>query len=259
MQEYTASNIGFLVDACVAISRQFRDSKPWWRGQANIEWSVRPSLYRRGFESKENNINSRFRLMARARYNNCPSQNDAFSWLFLMQHYGLPTRLLDWSESPLIALFFALGTEQYDDRDAAIWALSPMDLNLQESKASRIFSPGSKDLRQLGYEAFVINRDNPDTRLLALLTEQFDPRHMMQQSVFTIHGRSSPLNELPEASNYMAKIRIPKEAKQAFRQILDLFGISRHVLFPDLENLARELSALEFIDEPTPSTGFPPS
>lgn len=259
MQEYSARNISELVNAFVAIIRQFRGSRPWWRGQTDIEWSVLPSLYRKGFESRENNINGRFLMMAKARYSNCPSKEEAFSWLFLMQHYGLPTRLLDWTESPLVALFFAMETQQSVETDSVIWALSPMDLNMQESNVDRIFMPGSKIVRQLGHDAFVANRDNSDNRILALLTDQFDPRHMIQQSVFTVHGRRTPMNDLPQASNYMARIRIPKESKQAFRQILDLFGISRHILFPDLENLARELSSLEFIDEIRASSGLPAS
>ena len=51
------------------------------------------------------------------------------SWLTLMQHYGLPTRLLDWSESPLVALYFALSSDEDAKADAAVWVLNPMKLN----------------------------------------------------------------------------------------------------------------------------------
>src|SRR5690606_36926394 len=56
---------------------------------------------------------------------------DDWEWLFLMQHYGVPTRLLDWTDSPLVALFFAVYNVDRDDRDASLWVLLPAALNRQ--------------------------------------------------------------------------------------------------------------------------------
>jgi len=131
MIEYVVTDMGEFTRAIVAITRAFGDSRPWWRGQADSAWSLVPSLYRRGFAKKEVNINARFRMMAKARYTNCPTSSEAFPWLFLMQHYRLPTRLLDWSESPLVGIYFATAGEAGDAADAALWALSPTRLNLQ--------------------------------------------------------------------------------------------------------------------------------
>lgn len=161
-----------------------------------------------------------------------------------MQHYRLPTRLLDWSQSPLVALYFAL--EKPDDNDAAVWALFPPKLNLIEADTAGICIPGSRTLGRLGIQAFVHDTDSKDQRVLAILTEEADARHMVQQSAFTIHGRSEPLDEMPACTQFLVRIRIPMIAKEGLRQVLALYGINRASLFPDLENLAAELVSLNF-------------
>jgi hypothetical protein len=246
MNEYTANDIGQLLAIMATITRSFNDAKPWWRGQADKEWQLLPSLYRKGYGAKEANMNGRFRNMAKVRHPSCPDRDDIFSWLFLMQHYRLPTRLLDWSESPLVALFFALETEKGDLTDAALWALLPTSLNLNQLGKENICMPGSGDLKQICTEAFVKNTAAPDRRIISVLTEHGDLRHMVQQSAFTIHGCDTPIETLPNSDKYLAKVVIPGAAKPIFRQTLNLFGISRAVLFPDLENLALELACLEF-------------
>ena len=70
-----------------------------------------------------------FRNQARVRHREVPDIKDGASWLFLMQHYGLPTRLLDWTDSPLIALYFAIKDKTTDDEDGVIYGLMPTELN----------------------------------------------------------------------------------------------------------------------------------
>lgn len=248
MNEFVTKDFTEFTKAIVTLTRGYRDTRAWWRGQANAAWGLVPSLYRSGFATnKESNINGRFRMMAKARHLSCPTSDDLFGWLFLMQHYRLPTRLLDWSESPLVGLYFAMGSEAADDMDATLWALCPTGLNLHQLKREAICTPGIKDLIPLCREAFVANQTSPDCRIIAVQTEQSDIRHMIQQSVFTIHGCGTPMGDLPGADQYLARIQIPAKSKREFRQVLALFGISRAVLFPDLENLAAELASLEFV------------
>ena len=246
--EFTASDIGTFTSAIVSASRTFQNTRPWWRGQRDATWSLSPSLYRRGIESKEHNLNSRFLLMAKARRANCPNSSDALGWLFLMQHYGLPIRLLDWTQSPLVALFFAL--QKPDDADATVWALSPTRLNLSETANESICMPGSPLIDQLGVQAFRVDTKPLDQRILSVLTEEADVRHMVQQSAFTLHGRAQPLEQHAASDRFLLRIRIPSYAKEGFRQVLALYGINRATLFPDLDNLAAEITELDF-ENPT--------
>lgn len=241
-----ATDIATFTAAVVAASRLFGGTRPWWRGQRNATWPLIPSLYRGGFDKKEANLNARFRLMARARHGACPDNSDPMGWLFLMQHYRLPTRLLDWSQSPLVALYFA--SEKPDEGDAALWALAPTRLNLLEAETESICMPGSETLGRLGVQAFRADKGARDQRILSVLTEECDPRHMAQQSAFTLHGRDQPLDSRAEAARFLMRIRVPKSSKEALRQVLDLYGVTRATLFPDLENLALDLARLDFQD-----------
>ncbi len=113
----------------------------WFRGQDSIEqpdgsWKLIPKLQRfvsigdeRKYFETESAINNDFQSRASVFFESKPDTSDFASWLTLMQHYGFPTRLLDWSRSPLYALFFATADHTLDDRDACIWILNPGLLN----------------------------------------------------------------------------------------------------------------------------------
>ncbi len=249
MEKYRANNIGELTEIIKEITKAYKNVKPWFRGNSKADWNLLPSLYRKGYAYKEQNMNSYFRNKAKSRYLNCPERTDVFSWLFLMQHYRLPTRLMDWSDSPLVGLFFILDNSEYNNADGALWALDPTGLNLHQMGKGTICLAGGSYVEKLFRDAFIGDDSKPDKRILAVITEQMDLRQLLQQSAFTIHGIDTPLDKFPESDNYLTRIVIPASAKSYFREILDVFCISGEILFPDLENLARVISKTEFIQK----------
>lgn len=232
-------------DAIQYCSLRFSTSNPWWRGHADKDWNLTASIYHKKKHKYESNLVGRFASKAKVRYQNCPAGTDIIEWLLLMQHYGLPTRLLDWSCSPLIALYFTVVDEQYDNVDGALWSLNPIGLNMQQTNLNLIF--GKEDrITQIANIAVTNTSHDKTNKILAFQNQHFDLRQMVQLSEFTIHGTPTPIENLDNWDKFLYKIIVPKEIKYNLKNSLGLLGITRSYLFPDLENLAKELIEMHF-------------
>ncbi len=93
-----------------------------YRGQPNASWDLTPSIFRDGSKGigDEKSLYRWKRLAARFA---SPLPTDATEWLVLAQHYGLATPLLDWTTSPLVALYFACDDEEQSDERGAVWGI----------------------------------------------------------------------------------------------------------------------------------------
>jgi len=167
-----------------------------------------------------------------------------WEWYFMMQHFGFPTRLLDWSDSALIGLYFAIR-----DRDrrhkGVVWMLDPAWLNELAHRMPNVASPDWPGLRKY----------LPDYDQANLLPEDpiaVDPGHVTrrlsaQKGHFTIHGtRTRPLNAI---LNKLARksplvrlrpIYIHGASKPKIEYELACCGITETSIYPDLEGLSRE-------------------
>ena len=229
----------------------------WWRGQPAGK-QLLPGAYRcDGTHRMEWLRVTRFMQKAAMRQSAVPRPEEYAHWLFLMQHHRLPTRLLDWTESPLVACFFAVSSDNRSE-DALLWALDPVGLNdyqLEEIgcfpgvglvPGSRTPGPGGNTFLEVSdfiEPAFQQNEYDAPVykRVLALLTPETNVRMLQQQSVFTAHGTRVPMEELNKCERFLRSFTIPAAAKTILWKELLWLGIRESSLYPDLDHLALDV------------------
>ncbi len=159
-----------------------------------------------------------------------------WDWLALMQHHGLATRLLDWTQNPLAALWFAVNKPAKVNSHGVVW----------------IFSPSGKDYAH-------IEKDNA---LKPGHTKIFRPHHITNRIVsqsgwFTVHSYQRkmkrgfiPLEKISRYKNQLIKLTIPGNSFADMRYQLDRFNVNQKTLFPDLDGLCQNIEWVNiFLDD----------
>jgi hypothetical protein len=178
-----------------------------------------------------------------------PNREATDQWLFLAQHVGLPTRLLDWTESALVGLHFALL-----EPAPVVWLLDPIALNRMSVTIGHE-SSGSEFPLTWYHPANAINigsvnikgaweNDGPRVSLpVAIQPTNIHPRMSVQRSCFTVQGKDkSSLFDLIPA--LLRQYEVAADARANMRDDLRLLGISHSTVFPDLDGLAKELAEI---------------
>lgn len=249
--EFKIEDFGSYVELVTRLNDE-QNYRMWCRGQSNYSWGLVPSVQRQKNMGKhyEQYITTNFMIQTMRLNPNAPQRYNRAAWLTLMQHYGLPTRLLDWSESPLVALYFALNSQE--DVDAAVWVMNPMKLN-QKAGYGEYVPPINYDSLKDDLEGAFSNKIDEDNqgqdRIVACHGVGNDLRMYVQQSDFTIHSSAEQLDQLllsDESCDYVYKIRIPKQIRPKLLHQLDAMGFHESSIYPDMEHIAKEQASSHF-------------
>lgn len=227
-----------------------------FRGHAHESWPLLSTLSRylndynvhpEAWPSQEARILRIFKRKSHLILTHNPAEDDSFQWLALMQHHGTPTRLLDFTWSPYVAIFFAI---ERAIQDAAVWAVFPPGLSNTKMKTIRTSQKIEDD--EIGpwvignYEKYFLKNKNE----LIVIGEphQMNRRLVAQSGTFIVPGvLDKPVDQLISSDSIVKfTLKTDKIRKKAMRELYNM-NIGYATLFPDLDGLARSLAyELEF-------------
>lgn len=200
----------------------------WFRGHGDENWMLKPSVFRlKDYSIELENMLKKDFVKKSQFLNPMMQEMEPKDTLFTMQHHGVPTRLLDWSTSVLVALYFVVCDEKQDDKDGCIWALAPQRLDMKLGGLSEdidnLIENNSEDIVK------PINAPYSNNRMVA------------QHSEFTLHTLDKDLRGQYFSGVFLRKITIAKDIKAELRKRLPVMGISRGTIFPDYDNIAKDI------------------
>lgn len=230
----------------------------YYRGQSNKEWKIDCSLFRNSLIEKEDQLLHEVLNRRPLDFTNCRSNLEK---LVLMQHYGIPTRLIDITVNPLVALYFACNDKGQEKSDGAVYIFeenNDIDLNAKEIVASFSFLKDNGTLdgfRKILEKDKAIYEENTietilNKKYLLINPKLNNDRIIAQQGLFLCCSNTSTEGLLEKNSQIKKKafsiessrkIIISKEHKKSILKELEFLGIKKSVLFPELENHAEEL------------------
>jgi hypothetical protein len=264
-----AQSLAEYVETVTSITKAWNESRAgtrraWFRGHADKSWGLQPRAHRMLAHLPtitESHHFGEFKRRAAGLIQHAP-QTD-WGWLYLAQHHGLPTRLLDWSEGSLTGLFFALkrdaGSSYATEADPCVWILNPWMLNKDRWNFDFVVSMKGEAVEDESGATALLNPCLHGTaaehlgvaaKMLAVIPEYVSPRITAQRGAFTAFGDDPSeledfgLRELREhpKSPALQAIVIPKNRATDIRYELDAAGVAESTIFPDIDGLATEIA-----------------
>jgi hypothetical protein len=218
-----------------------------FRGMPRATHGLATSLQSGRFEAQEKHLLTSFRKYA---LRNAVPGDFVWNWLSLAKHHGLPTRLLDWSYSPYVALHFATANLHNFDEDGAVWCvdygktnellprplkkmLEDDDTNIFTTEMINRVATTLGDFDHLSQHDFVLFFEPPS----------LDERIVNQFALFSLPSSATLSFEafLGRREATYRRLIIPASLKWEVRDKLDQANITERVLFPGLDGLSQWL------------------
>ena len=241
----------------------------FYRGHSDKNYDLIPSIYRAGYILKEDIL---FKEVIKRRPDEFQNLKSTFDKLVKMQHYGIPTRLIDITTNPLVALYFACKHNhdkngelivfvtdkknvKYSDSDTVSvlsnLARRPIDFEIKTSGNIKDFN-AQKSISYLLHEIKeekpyfqnIINSTHLD-KVYVVKAKHDNLRIIKQAGEFLIFGINMCKIDSAQIEKEWIKLKyeIPAGSKQLILEELEIIGIDESTLFPELENQANELKA----------------
>jgi hypothetical protein len=255
---HEADNLQELTSCVLEISRSGEaGSFLWFRGVQCHTHQLLPSIMRDGkgpeeIENRERRLLTRFRQRSMAYWRNGSSQDD-WNQLFAMQHYGMPTRLLDWTENLFVATYFALAETPSHAPECGckpvLWCVDPVRWN----RATPFLSEFGREIQVLTTaDEEYSDGFRPETKRkrsktpVAIYGAHNSNRIVAQRGTFFVWGNEpKPLEEIAgPLSCDLHRVALSGPREDLFEDLHRL-GFGETMVFPELAYLARELSRTE--------------
>lgn len=231
------------------VSDAIRTDEPFWfRGHEDVGFSLTPTALRYAKfvnRAKALALMADFKRIAALKHPRPPAPDRELEWALIAQHYGLPTRLLDWTESATNALYFACLKE---DLDGFVFILNPVALNRSSYPSRpRVLEPEKDSDVIVKYLGMTAKKVRGGRNPVAIYPVWNSERLITQKGVFTLHGGKFSLDGADIPS--LTAIPILGKAKETLRLQLQRIGVDEMTLFPELEHACAHLKRREGLEK----------
>ena len=240
----------------------------YYRGMPNVDYSLATSLARNYQRDDSEKVNKQREKVSKdlemyilenfTKYASIedPSISESI-WkaMIVGQHHGLPTRLLDWTHSPLVALHFAEACDDFSEletKDAVVWRIDVRELNKKlpekyqkklKSNSTHMFSV--KTLSEVVKTINDYDKDMGSSSFVTVEPPSIDERIVNQYAFFALVP-----NGIKDLAEYLDSLKdvetkkfiIDKKIRWALREYLDQFNMSERTIYPGLDGIAKWLA-----------------